>query len=83
MKASYLEQTGGPEVLKYGDRPDPVAGAGEIVVDIVAASVNAADWKVRAGGYGKAPMPRRSRSRRSWWERSLPRCRTSTPQLWR
>jgi NADPH:quinone reductase-like Zn-dependent oxidoreductase len=52
MKASYLEQTGGPEVLKYGDRPDPVAGAGEIVVDIVAASVNAADWKVRAGGYG-------------------------------
>jgi NADPH:quinone reductase-like Zn-dependent oxidoreductase len=52
MKASYFEQHGGPEVLKYGDRPDPVAGPGEIVVDIVAASVNGADWKVRAGGYG-------------------------------
>jgi NADPH:quinone reductase-like Zn-dependent oxidoreductase len=57
MKASYLEQHGGPEVLKYGDRPDPVAGAGEIVVDIVAASVNAADWKARAGGYGPMKFP--------------------------
>jgi NADPH:quinone reductase-like Zn-dependent oxidoreductase len=52
MKASYFEQHGGPEVLKYGERPDPVAGPGEIVVDIVASSVNGADWKVRAGGYG-------------------------------
>ena len=52
MKASYLEQTGGPEVLKYGDLPDPKAGPGEIVVDIVAATVNGADWRVRAGGYG-------------------------------
>ncbi len=52
MKASYLEQQGGPDVLKYGDLPDPKAGPGEVVVDIVAASVNGADWKVRAGGYG-------------------------------
>jgi NADPH:quinone reductase-like Zn-dependent oxidoreductase len=58
MKASYLEHTGGPEVLKYGDLPDPKAGPGEVVVDIVAASVNGADWKVRNGDYGtslKAP----------------------------
>ena len=54
MKASYLEQHGGPEVLKYGELPDPKAGAGEIVVDIVAATVNGADWRVRAGGYGTA-----------------------------
>jgi NADPH:quinone reductase-like Zn-dependent oxidoreductase len=32
MKAIYLEQPGGPEVLQYGDRPDPLAGAGQIVV---------------------------------------------------
>jgi NADPH:quinone reductase-like Zn-dependent oxidoreductase len=51
MKASYFEENGGPEVLKYGDLPDPVAGPGEIVVDIHAASVNGADWKVRAGSY--------------------------------
>lgn len=52
MKAAYMEKQGGPEVLKYGDLPDPMAGPGEIVVDVHAASVNAADWKVRAGiGY--------------------------------
>ena len=57
MKASYLEQHGGPEVLKYGEQPDPVAGAGEILVDIVASSVNGADWKVRAGDYKLAKFP--------------------------
>ena len=54
MKAAYLEEYGGPEVLKYGDVPDPVAGAGDVVVDIHAASVNAADWKVRSGNYPPA-----------------------------
>jgi NADPH:quinone reductase-like Zn-dependent oxidoreductase len=57
MKAAYLEQTGGPEVLKYGDLPDPKAGPGEVLVDIVAASVNGADWKVRTGGYGALKFP--------------------------
>jgi NADPH:quinone reductase-like Zn-dependent oxidoreductase len=51
MKAVFIEQFGGPEVLKYGDLPDPVAGLGEAVIDVVAASVNAADWKFRAGEY--------------------------------
>jgi NADPH:quinone reductase-like Zn-dependent oxidoreductase len=35
--------------------PDPTAGAGEILVEVHAASVNAADWKMRAGGYAPAP----------------------------
>ena len=52
MKAAYFDEHGSPEVLKYGDLPDPVAGAGEVVVDIHAASVNAADWKVRSDDYG-------------------------------
>ena len=46
---------GGPEVLQYGDVPDPVAGPGQLRVDVHAASVNAADWKMRAGGYAPAP----------------------------
>ncbi|MEA2981041.1 MAG: hypothetical protein QOF09_2864 [Alphaproteobacteria bacterium] len=54
MKAAYIERNGGPEVFKYGDLPDPKAGVGEIVVDIVAATVNGADWRVRDGGYGAA-----------------------------
>jgi NADPH:quinone reductase-like Zn-dependent oxidoreductase len=55
MKAVYIERHGGPEELKYGDLPDPVAGPGEVLVDIHAASVNGADWKVRAGGSYEPP----------------------------
>jgi NADPH:quinone reductase-like Zn-dependent oxidoreductase len=57
VKAVFIEKFGGAEVLQYGEQPDPVAGAGEVVVDVVAASVNAADWKVRAGEYSQATFP--------------------------
>jgi len=57
MKAAYIDKFGGPEVLKYGDLPDPVAGAGQIVVDTVAASVNGADPKVCAGDYNQPKFP--------------------------
>src|SRR5579862_3593192 len=49
MKAMLLTGHGGPEMLRYGDAPDPVAGRGEVVVDVHVASVNAADYKVRRG----------------------------------
>lgn len=49
MKAVLLTNHGGPEMLRLGEAPDPVAGPGEIVVDIHAASVNGADPKVRRG----------------------------------
>ena len=49
MKAILMRGYGGPEVLEYADTRDPVAGPGEIVVDIHAVSVNPADWKVREG----------------------------------
>jgi NADPH:quinone reductase-like Zn-dependent oxidoreductase len=57
MKAVYIEKFGGPEVLKYGDLPDPVPGPGEVVVDVHAASVNGADWKVRVGDYKQTKFP--------------------------
>lgn len=50
MKAVLLINHGGPEMLRYGEAPDPIAGPGDVVVDIHAASVNAADYKVRLGG---------------------------------
>ncbi|HEX9535308.1 MAG TPA: NADP-dependent oxidoreductase [Stellaceae bacterium] len=50
MKAVLFEKHGGPEVLHLAEVPDPVAGPVEVVVDIHAASVNAADYKVRLGG---------------------------------
>jgi len=57
MKAAYFEQHGGPEVIKYGDRPDPVAGPGDILVDIAASTVNGADWRVREGSYAQMKLP--------------------------
>ena len=57
MKAVFIEKFGGPDVLQYGDMPDPTAGPGEVVVDVAASSVNAADWKVRAGQYAQATFP--------------------------
>jgi NADPH:quinone reductase-like Zn-dependent oxidoreductase len=53
MKAGYFDKFGGPDVLKYGDLPAPVPAAGEILVDVAAASVNAADWKFRSGQYAR------------------------------
>jgi NADPH:quinone reductase-like Zn-dependent oxidoreductase len=50
MKAMLLISHGGPEMLTYGEAPNPTVGPGEVVVDVHAASVNAADYKVRLGG---------------------------------
>ena len=52
MKAAFFRQHGGPEALEYGDYPDPVVKPGEVLVDVHAASVNGADWRVVAGAYG-------------------------------
>jgi NADPH:quinone reductase-like Zn-dependent oxidoreductase len=52
VKASFFRRFGGPEVLEYGELPDPVPAAGEVLVAIHAASINAADWKMRSGHYG-------------------------------
>ena len=49
MKAVVLHEYGGPEKLKYEDFDDPVAGEGEILVHVSAASINPIDWKMRSG----------------------------------
>jgi NADPH:quinone reductase-like Zn-dependent oxidoreductase len=56
MKASFIRRFGGPEVLEYGELPDPVPAAGEVLVEIHAASINAADWKMRGGQYGNTKI---------------------------
>ena len=53
MKAIIMDRHGGPDTLRYGDLPDPVAKAGEVVVDVHAASVNGADSKVLDGAYAQ------------------------------
>jgi NADPH:quinone reductase-like Zn-dependent oxidoreductase len=57
MKAMLLTGHGGPEMLRYGDAPDPTPAPGEIVVDVHAASINAADYKVRLGGHHNIKFP--------------------------
>src|ERR1700678_1982086 len=49
MKAIVVHEYGGPEVLKFEQYPDPVAGQGEVLVRGAAASVNPIDYKRRAG----------------------------------
>jgi NADPH:quinone reductase-like Zn-dependent oxidoreductase len=49
MKAVVVYEYGGPEVLKFEEHPDPVAGPGEVLVRVAAASVNPIDYKRRAG----------------------------------
>ena len=49
MKAVVLHEYGGPSKLKYEDFDDPVAGPGEVLVRVAAASINPVDWKMRSG----------------------------------
>jgi NADPH:quinone reductase-like Zn-dependent oxidoreductase len=57
LKACFFRAFGGPEVLEYGELPDPVPGPRDVLVDVHAASINAADWKMRRGNYGPQPFP--------------------------
>lgn len=49
MKAVRIHAYGGPENLRYEDAPRPEPAAGQVLVRVAAAGVNALDWKVRAG----------------------------------
>ncbi|HEX6516409.1 MAG TPA: NAD(P)H-quinone oxidoreductase [Nocardioidaceae bacterium] len=51
MRAVIASEPGGPEVLTVVDRPDPVPGPGEVVVDVAGTAVNRADTLQRQGFY--------------------------------
>lgn len=61
MHAITIEQPGGPEALVWADVPDPVAGEGEVLVEVAASAVNRADVLQRQGFYdpppGASPYP--------------------------
>lgn len=56
MRAVQLTETGGPDVLRLGEVPDPVAGAGEVVVALRAAALNRRDVFLRKG-VAPSPLP--------------------------
>ena len=49
MRAAIARAYGAPDVVTLTDLPKPVAGPGEILVHIHAASVSAGDWRLRSG----------------------------------
>ncbi|MEV6930552.1 NADP-dependent oxidoreductase [Dactylosporangium sp. NPDC051485] len=59
MRAVHQRAFGGPEVLEMTEVPRPVAGPGEVLVQVHAAAVNPADWKRRSGQlrrFGEPPF---------------------------
>jgi NADPH:quinone reductase-like Zn-dependent oxidoreductase len=57
MKAVVLTGTGGYDVLRVEERPDPPVGPGEVRVAVKAAGINFADTMARIGLYPDAPKP--------------------------
>jgi len=51
MKAIQIEEFGGPEVLRYVEVDDPVAGEGEVVVDVARSGINFADTHATRNDY--------------------------------
>jgi len=51
MKAVEISQFGPPEVLRLVERPDPVPGPGEVLIDVAAAGINRPDLMQREGKY--------------------------------
>ncbi len=49
MKAVVINKYGGNDVVEVRDMPNPIAGPGEVLITVRAASVNPADWKIRQG----------------------------------
>ncbi|OII67681.1 MULTISPECIES: NADP-dependent oxidoreductase [unclassified Streptomyces] len=49
MKAIHYRRYGGPEVLEYGELPDPKVGPDKVLIRVRAAAVNPVDWKCQAG----------------------------------
>src|SRR3989441_8061212 len=50
MKAAVYYETGGPEVFRYEDVPDPLCDARGVVIDVGAISIEGGDTLHRAGG---------------------------------
>jgi len=57
VRAVVITDHGDTSVLRVEERPDPVPGPGQVVVDVKAAGLNFADVMARMGLYPDAPKP--------------------------
>ncbi len=55
MQAIEISKPGGPEVLRLVQRAEPVARAGELLIDVGASGVNRPDLLQRSGAYPPPP----------------------------
>ena len=71
MKAITYSEYGGPDVLKFEERPTPTPGPGQALVKVAAAGVNFIDVYQREGWYkiNLPAIPGRQRAP-AWWRRS-------------
>jgi NADPH:quinone reductase len=58
MKAAYINQTGTPDVIIYGDLPTPKVGRRQCLIKVAAVDVNPIDTYIRSGAIpAKLPLP--------------------------
>src|SRR5678815_2003475 len=58
MKAAYIEKTGSPDVIQYGDLPVPKISGSQVLVKTAAVAVNPIDTYIRGGLVaGQLPVP--------------------------
>jgi NADPH2:quinone reductase len=58
MKAAYIERTGPPDVIQYGEVPTPKVGPSQVLVKMAAVAVNPIDTYIRNGAnYWELPRP--------------------------
>jgi NADPH2:quinone reductase len=57
MKAVYVMETGAPDVLRYGDLPEPVLGPNDVLIRVRACSLNRLDVFTREGSHGTRINP--------------------------
>jgi NADPH:quinone reductase-like Zn-dependent oxidoreductase len=56
VRAALIRETGGPDVLRVDEIPDPEPGEGEVLVRVEAAGVNRFDINQRKGGASSFPL---------------------------
>ncbi|MGH9200529.1 MAG: alcohol dehydrogenase catalytic domain-containing protein, partial [Vicinamibacterales bacterium] len=55
MRVIEISSYGAPEVLRLAERPDPVLGRGEVLIEVEAAGINRPDVIQRLGKYPPPP----------------------------
>jgi NADPH:quinone reductase len=57
MKAVYCNEVGGPDVLMYGELPEPSVGPNDVLIRVRACSLNRLDVFTREGSHGTRLTP--------------------------